>query len=593
MPTLNHKIMIALDWLTLSLESDEPLLAIDNCDEFVFHLRGFGSKQFRSIYDVEILDKDGIYEPFGVFLCEPTVATWSPCVCHLKLDNHLLYRGGGDYWQNALSRFMQQYKLMGGAIVRCDLAGDFLYLRNRISGPQLAQRIKSCQWWKCGSVNISEHYTLPYTLDWQKESAAEGFTTEVFLQGGEFSPRVETLTFGTMSSAAQVCLYDKTRDLNRSAVSVSSDPKAPKESAKEYIRDCHKQAGVYDPVRHTWRIEFRLRSKAAFITDAATMAERPLMIEDLSREHIFQTFKAAADRYFRIVDATQGDSVKLTADYVARMHKHKNRLPIINLFPTAPMTISFTTRKYHIPANQFNRSVVRRVAELGYRASQIQCPGTLKGDADILSRMQQLLSRVAASQSSSHSGFLSLLKQFESNLLQAISSATKLTEDDCKTLSDCRNLLERHLHFESPVFTTNISNSLLKLADRMTLSPGAHRKAHLVRTARPSDAQILLDAAAVLRSVYSESAFDERAADQQSIYEAKYRELIRRYADGCELLPSDIQFLRYCRGKDSPIPCSRRFMIDDGNYGTIFEGLERIMQDQEYLESQLHTFGRK
>lgn len=524
----NFPLMVSVDWLSLSCMSENPIVAPSDVVPFVWYARKYGTKQFKNVWDVMYVDTDGVLEPFGVICSEPTLDSWDARSCSLKLDNHLLYRNNRGYWLDLLNVFLREYHISVETISRCDIAGDFLYLRNRLSGPGLVRKLKSYEYWKCGSVKVSEHYTMPYSIEWQKRFDPEGFKVDTFLQQGTFDARVETMTFGTMSSDAQVCLYDKTLELNRSAVRIKQGDKEIVESAKEYIRDCHKAAGVFDKSRHTWRLEIRLRNKALFIFDPAIAAERPLYLDDLTMAKLPMTFMAAADRYFRLVDATNGGTAQITPSYISSMGSHKNRLPIVSLFGDSKPSIKFSTKKYHEPANKYHRSVINRLDQLGDRLERCPVKYTKEDDKKalpaLIERLMPIADRLKDDQQRVKRAMVAL-----KDLHDIMSSNPDITtDDDRKALIDAKEVLERHFNTESPTFTRNIISTLSNYSNRMQsmLESSTDVPLRRARSAFPSDSQVLLDAANILKGVFVDVCHDERRKSLSSIYATKFREAI-------------------------------------------------------------------
>lgn len=523
MAQINFNLMVSVDWLQMSLRSFDLLSIPSDTDCFYFKQRSYGTKQFRNVFDVSVLVDGDVLEPFGVLQTIPTLDSWDPQLCSLKLDNHLLYADNRGTWQVHLRRFLNDYKLSINSFTRVDIAGDFLYLRNRVSGPQLCANIKNLKWWKCGSVNIAEHYKMPYSLEWSRSIDKEGIDTQIYLQGGKMAPRVETLTFGTMSSDAQVCIYDKTLELNRTAVNVDPTNPSKKESAKEYIRDCHKLAGVWNESKHTWRIEIRLRNKAAFLWDEYRNMERSLYIEDLEPNHIAETFIAACDKYFRLVDASNDNTTEITADYCRKMKGHKNRLQKVQLFSPALCRSQFVKKEYHKPANQFHRAVINRLDQLADRAKRIPCKYTLDTDCKLIPALCERLKPLAKTMKEDRSHLMKAL-----NILSTVQSL--IIDRDCpcdsettSLISETKEMLERHYNTESPMFVSNMIATLSKCAAGMSslLSAGASRPAHSVRCAHPTDGEILQNAAGILRGIYTNVVHDERMKEKTDLYTKK------------------------------------------------------------------------
>lgn len=615
MPQINFKILVSVDWLSLSIQSDNVLtedhvaseIIEPSCNSslrssfyhplssiyWVWRQRSFGTKQFRCVYEIGYVSEDGVIEPFGVLCSVPTTPNLDPSSCSLKLDNHLLYQGQGIAWQFMLRSFLADYNIHIVRIVRCDLAADFIFLKNQISGPQLAQRIKTCRWWKCGSVKVSEHYMMPYSLksdNWafDKEAAPKFYANQ-----GALDPRVETLTFGTGSSDVQVTLYDKTLELNRTQVTIVRDSQEFKESAKEYIRDCHKLAGVWDEKRHTWRLEIRLKSKACFLSDIHNGQIRPLDLWDLEQDKIFSTFKAAADRYFRLVDPTCGGSEELTMEYCRKMATHKDRLPLVDLFPESHMTAAFTKARYHEAANQFNRAVIKRLDELGDRLERVPAKYSKPGDNQLLPKLVARLEPMAKKMQQNREEFANALNSIHQIQAALESGQFRVSADDRILVEQAKEMLERHYRTESPRFTRNIISMLNKFSDRMVpiVEPDKDVPMRKVRTAKPTDSQILIEAAEILKGIYVNVVFDERQEQTASLYEEKLEEAINVINQQEDPPPHILDFAYTCIESSRFIPGDRVRALLKKHRDSDFHQLIRCNWDVQLWDKQLHHFG--
>lgn len=524
----NFSVMISVDWLTVNLYSPECINTAPGGECFVWKPRQYGSKQWKMIYDISWVDNDAVMQPFGVLCACPTSQCWEQTLCSLKLDNHLLYQDGRQLWFDLLTKFLNEYKLFLRNIARVDMAADFLYLRDRLSGAQLAQRIKSLHYWKCGSVNISEHYTLPYSVKYDSDRTDSEQETNIYLQNGRLLPRVETLTFGTMSSEAQVCLYDKTLELNRSQVTIKVDGKEHKESVKEYIRDCHKNANVFSEKRHTWRLEIRLKNGSCFLNTDQSGKRVPLSLDDLKPAALPLTFLAAQRKYFRLVDATDGGKNVLNSEWVASMRTHKNRLPEVNLFTDAALTVQFCKRPSHVPANKFNRDVINRLDQLGERLKRCPEPVSLPNDNETLDAALELLPKIQARCTVARKVDEHLVKALSDYIEESKTKGVLASPEELAVLQRAKEVAERHFHTESPGFVKNMIAMLKKAADKMRtmIDTSATTLRHAFRCAKVSDSQVLLDAAEILKAVFVDVAFDERKSCNASIYEAKLRDNI-------------------------------------------------------------------
>lgn len=567
MPQYFHKIMVAVDWLSLTLispvklSSEEVTVSLDGgidnvtvnkriCrplghEQWIWEPRKYGTKQFRTIWEISYIDEGGCMSPFGILCSDPTTAALDPCMCTLKLDNSLLYREGCSQWLDMLRIWLADYQMKILHISRCDLAADFIKLNNRISGAQLVDKIKSLEWWKCGSTKVAEYYKLPYEDvqdSWGQDPAN---SPKVYLQRGALRTRVESMTFGTMSSDAQVCVYDKTLELKRTEVEIERGGQIIRESAKEYIRDCHKLAGVYDEKRHTWRVEIRLRQKSLFISDPAYMSDRAVQLNDLEPHKLYNTFVAAADRYFKLVDPTCGGANKLTAEYCRSMSTHKNRLPIVKLFPPATMVMAFTKKKYHQCANQFHRSVIKRLDELAARSARVCAKYSKPGDKELLPELLQRLGPIASAMEADRKRIDAAIIAVGSVQSLLCSKQAGVSIEDIKLVESCRDMLERHYNQESPQFVRRMVSMLEKYSNKMLPISDVSKDVPLrhVRAAAPSDSQILLDAADILKAVYVDVAYDDRRERTHDLYAQSFLDCINHVNQSPQPLPQCLDYL--------------------------------------------------
>jgi hypothetical protein len=320
----------------------------------------------------------------------------------MKLANNVFYCKSSSPWQDILSLFMRTYMLEVVSISRCDLACDFLFLRNRVSGPMLVEKLKTFAWWKCGSTKCCEYYKMPYSLKSEDPFNGNASDIQVFLNNGTLAANTESMTFGTMSSDAQVCIYDKTLELKRSEVEVDVFGELIKVSAKEYIRDAHKAAGVWDEKRHTWRVEIRLRNKALILTDANTGLERPLQLEDLQPSNLITLFVLAADKYFRLVDFSEGGTKQVTVERLEQYAKHKERLPIVDLFRPKTLLLSMSKKKFQKNPTRFTKAVISSLItnadEIEKNAQAPWAKNLQPSDANVLREASLILRCVYAGQ---------------------------------------------------------------------------------------------------------------------------------------------------------------------------------------------------
>lgn len=364
--------LLSVDWLQMFVTITNPATT-KKTNSFAFEKRPYGSKLWKSIYKVSTRSTDGILIPFATFCCDPTSSKMQQSAGSLKLENAILYNSD---WRTLLNNFLIETGLIVTNLSRVDLALDFIYLRGRISGAQLVKNLLSFKWWKCGRSDYSVNGYMPYSIRWARR--AEDMTVSEMEQAdGHISSRVQTLTFGKISSAAQVCIYDKTAELRESEVDGISK--------KEYIRDCHKLAGVYDSHRHTWRIEIRLTSKANTIYEPYKDSYRPLMLSDLDSNRLFITFAAAADTWFRLVDATKFVKEDGTLNTDAQPKTlHKNRMPAVNWLPDAAPQIKFKHEQKTARPSRFFKAMSSRCLSLAEEITTQKIMPASRYDAPIL-----------------------------------------------------------------------------------------------------------------------------------------------------------------------------------------------------------------
>lgn len=368
---MQNKSLISVDWLqffiSLSCLPEDMRLK-----SFALEKRAYGSKLWRSIYKVYTIDADSVRVEFATLCCMPTSSGMADGAGSLKLHNAILYHTD---WHNMLRDFVMQSGIILNNITRCDIAMDFLYLKNRISGSRLVKNILEFRWWKCGRSSYSLHAEMPYSVRWAR--SADDMEYSLFSdEKQKLSAFTKTLTFGRMGTAAQVCIYDKTLELRETEINGIS--------AKEYIRDCHKAAGVWDEKRHTWRIEIRLTSRAKTIYEAATNTFREINYSDLLPNRIESTFRAAADVWFRLVDVSGYIGTELDETRLRSAILHKSRLPVVDLLPDKTVQIEFKRLQKAVKPSRFYRAMASTCERLSSDIRQHKIAATSKYDSAIL-----------------------------------------------------------------------------------------------------------------------------------------------------------------------------------------------------------------
>lgn len=578
MAQTNFPYMLSIDWLQLSLTAADELYGIESFDCFICSQRDRGSRQYKNITDVNYVSSDGELIPFGVFLSTPTLASWNPSTCALKLDNSLLYNSVDGGWFAILGKFVRCYNLTISHIQRCDLACDFLYLKGRLSGSQLCHKIKSMEYWKCGSVNVSEHYTMPYSIKWQRDISLDGYESEIYLQSGSLSPRVESLTFGKLSSGAQVCLYDKTLELKSHEISIDGK----KVCSKQYIRDNWVNANVFHVKRHTWRLEIRLTSQALFIFDSKDDKERRITISDIIGDALKYTFLMAVDRYFRLVDFTIGGTQPVSVDRCFAMSTHKNRLPIVNLFDCDGLNCQMCRAKYHLPCNRFNRSVVSRLQSLSSIMSAKESILSTYGLKDKVESGIKSLGYIANNRETTMvnvSDCIRLLKEITFNC----NAHSAIPQEHIDNLVDLRRTMEYMLRTESPRFVKMMINDVCRVKKSVDIIRESEFIKGREQLTKPMDSQILTDSVRILQSLYSPSVRDQRNEDTANLYKDRLYQIVQSNQSNRSWTEPEYDFIRFCLGKDSPLSFSEIRQFKEMTYDANVQSACTSLDYAQYL----------
>lgn len=379
---------ISIDWLSIYGIIEGNVFVSDERGGYRVSLLGHGSKIWKKLFRVEVLQDDGKWRPFGSVGVDPWFERkegglksggLSGDSFLLKLENSLFYECD---WFALTINFLNTFHLRYKSISRCDIAADFCQLKNHVTGKKLVRMIKTMKWWKAGQNKVIEVYRLPYHFkkicrgrvddgwhpdasQWMEDNAEDSLT--------------ESLTFGTHSSICQVQLYDKSKELQRSEIDGVC--------AKEYIRERWEESGILRDGLHVWRLEFRLSSKAECIQDRCagfdihngrTSTERNLSIWDLDNDNLWYTFQCVQNSWFALMDATQGGKVeRIDAEYMRKMRTHKGRLPRICLFDEFA-AIKFKTKKYKPNPTRFVKVLMNA---LRTRATDINL-GNINGTAE-------------------------------------------------------------------------------------------------------------------------------------------------------------------------------------------------------------------
>lgn len=509
--------MPAVDWLQMTCRTNGCIMSCpQDSTKFCWQERDYGTKQFAKVFNVSVSSDGGSPIPFCTICSCPRMATMSADNLSLKLENQILYDNTYGDWRVLLDEFCSAYNIAILRITRCDLALDFLYLNNRVSGPKLIRNLKNYTWLKTGSVKVSEHYTMPYSVKGASDTLNGVFDVQYYLQSRKLQARVETMMFGTLKSEAAVCIYDKTAELAQHSVKLKVDGKDQIVCAKEYIRDAHKMACVYDPQMHTWRIEIRVRNTASFIRDIASQVERPLTIFDLNPDRLSSTIYAALNHYFYLVE-TPADMLEngLFNAQDTRL-KNKKRLKKVDLVPAIPSNIAMVRSHKTLKASQYTRGVLNRIEEWATRKERATKLLSSGGEMSIVDSAINEVKSLAARKKSQE---LTELATLMDNVKDLFVKSIDIMPDGCKSnIIDAISIIEHYRVLETRGYSKTIAKKFEDLATAIDIKDVAPSSAAHGGKFVPSDAEILRSARSIVQSFYASSSHNPNALCSVDLY---------------------------------------------------------------------------
>lgn len=359
----NSNYCISIDWLSIYGIIGGDVFVSQEKGGYRVSLLGHGSKIWKKLFRVEVLEDSGTWRPFGSVGVDPwfertegglKTGGLSGDSFLLKLDNSLLYECD---WFALTVNFLNTFHLIYKSVSRCDIAADFCLLKNHVTGKKIVRMIKTLNWWKAGQNKVVEVYRLPYHFKKIcRGGVDDGWSADSkqWLTENPEDSLTESLTFGTHSSICQVQLYDKSKELERSEIDGIC--------GKQYIKERWEESGILRDGLHVWRLEFRLSSKAECITPRGVgiditrgwvSVDRKLTLWDLDKDNLWYTFQCVQNSWFVLLDATQGGKVStIDAEYMRKMRTHKSRLPRISLFDDYS-EMKFRTKKYQPNPTRF------------------------------------------------------------------------------------------------------------------------------------------------------------------------------------------------------------------------------------------------
>lgn len=496
--------MPAVDWLQLTCTTPGCILSCpEDSEGFAWKERDYGTKQYAKVYNVTCTSPNAPAVPFCTICAAPRMSTLAGNMLSLQLSNQILYDSTYGDWRQLLTTFCKLYGITVIRITRCDFALDFLYLANRVSGPKLIRNLKNFVWLKTGTVKVSEHYTMPYSVTKASDTLNGKFDIQYYMQQKKLQARVETMMFGTMKSDAAVCIYDKTAELARHSVKVEVDGKEKIVCEKEYIRDCHKNHCVYDPNMHTWRIEIRVKNTASFIRDMGSKVERCLMLTDLSDDRISYTIQAALNHYFYLVETPADMLENNMFDPNDTRLKNKKRLKRVELVPTIPDNIAMVRTRKVQKATQYTRSVLNRIEEWATRKERAEKLLRNGADGSIIDNAIASLETLSKTKQIADLAQLSSLMR---NVKDLVVSQIDNMPDNCKsTLIDAISIIEHFRILETRGYSKSIAQKFEDLAYAIDVRDTMPASIAHAGSFIPSDAAILRSAKQIAEGFYMQA----------------------------------------------------------------------------------------
>lgn len=335
---------ISIDWLQLNCSAELPLLQVitkktksprisENQEEtelynrgFIAKDRGFGSKVFREVYEVEEIQKttSGAQrtEPFATIAFDPYVVRLSnknknaenaglnPSTCIVKIDNKVLYEK--DLWLR-IARFLDAFYLNYRGITRIDICYDCNYLMNGRSPQRL---INDFDAGKIRRAGARDYIAFKTQSAWIRNKVNSKDLDPTYFAGNLHDEgtenRVKSLTWGFRGrSSLQAQIYDKTAEIKAGR---ENNP-----NYKRHITELWKSSGI-DENKKVFRFEVRITADSKDLLDLNSGEFFKLGIDSLefqeSLEEVFACYSNKAFAFFK-PDPTK---------------THQERLPRLELF---------------------------------------------------------------------------------------------------------------------------------------------------------------------------------------------------------------------------------------------------------------------
>lgn len=293
---------------------------------FIAKNRGYGSKVFREVYEVEEIQKtkSGAQrtEPFATIAFDPYAVRLSnrhqnkedvglnPRTCIVKIDNKVLYEK--DLWAR-IFRFLDAFYLDYRGITRVDICYDCNVLMNGKSPQKLMNDYDAGKIRRAGARSYIAFKTQSAFI---RNKVTRGDLDPQYFNGDlhdeQTENRVNSLTWGFRGrSSLQAQIYNKTEEIKAGRL---TNP-----NYKRHITEMWKSRGI-DETKQVYRFEVRISADSKELLDLNTRNHFKIGLDNFefqeSLEEVFACYANKAFAFFK-------------PDYTK---SHQERLPRLELF---------------------------------------------------------------------------------------------------------------------------------------------------------------------------------------------------------------------------------------------------------------------
>ena len=329
-----------LDWLELSCEETNPTTAkVINNGGYAVKVRDFGTRVFSEMFFVLNSDGNEMFEirrnPYSKISQGGVI---KDNLCHIRVTNWKLYdvRLFED-----LRNFILKFGYTVKSIYRCDICLDIQEFK---SGMKPETFIKKYMHWEIGKMNQPK-----CTVHW--------------IDGAE-NRNVNSLKWGSETSMITTKMYNKSMELRQ----VKDKP---------YITEQWERCG-YDKTKDVYRIEISISSDARHLVHLDTGLIKTLSLETIdNRDKIYYTFLDYCSHYFDF--------------YYRDENKRKSRCKHLALFKGYNIgdnckVVRITNTKI---ITRTDRIIIKRLSDLCQRENM-----TLQNKKDIVATIKILIKDV-------------------------------------------------------------------------------------------------------------------------------------------------------------------------------------------------------